>query len=333
MKKIILLLALVGFSHSIVFSQGCLPEGITFTTQEQIDNFQTNYPGCTEIEGNVLIGSVNGNLDIMNLEGLNSINKILGRLEIIGCHAIGNLSGLNSLTQVGDNLLIADCTELDNLYGLNSLTQVNGSFILSGNNYLTTIQDLEFLTMVNGDLWIEFNQSLSSLSGLNNLTTVDSSLHISHNIHLEDITALENINPYSIHKYLIIWYNDILSDCAIQSICDYLLKPDGLEVIHYNDVGCNSPEEVQDHCLTSMQELQPIENLIVFPNPASDLITINVKESNPLEQAIIYNHLGQKVLEAKPVNYTVDVSGLRPGIYFIEVATKEWKGRSKLVKQ
>jgi hypothetical protein len=331
MKKLILLLTLVILSHGFVFSQGCLPEGITFTTQEQIDDFQTNYPGCTEIEGDVLIGSMNGNLNIMNLEGLNSIIKILGHLEIMGCHALGNMSGLNSLTQVGDYLMIKECTELDNLYGLNSLTQVNGSFIISGNNYLTTIQDLESLTVVNGDLWIEFNQSLSSLSGLNNLTTVDSSLHISHNIQLEDITALENINPYSIHNYLIIWYNNILSDCAIQSICDYLLKPDAIEVIHYNDVGCNSPEEVQDHCLTSMQDFQPIETLIVFPNPASNFITINIKESNPIEQAIIYNHFGQKALAAVPVNNTVDVSKLKPGIYFIEVATKEWRGRTKLI--
>jgi hypothetical protein len=51
MKKLIFLLALVAMSHSIVFSQGCLPEGITFTTQEEIDNFQTNYLGCTRIEG------------------------------------------------------------------------------------------------------------------------------------------------------------------------------------------------------------------------------------------------------------------------------------------
>ncbi len=56
MKKLILLLALITISHSIGISQGCLPEGITFTTQEQIDNFQTNYPGCTEIEGDVIIG-------------------------------------------------------------------------------------------------------------------------------------------------------------------------------------------------------------------------------------------------------------------------------------
>ncbi len=33
----------------------CLPEGITFTTQAQIDNFQLNYPGCTEIEGDMKI--------------------------------------------------------------------------------------------------------------------------------------------------------------------------------------------------------------------------------------------------------------------------------------
>jgi hypothetical protein len=44
----------------------CLPEGINFTTQAQIDNFQTNYPGCTEIEGDVLILGSN----ITNLTGL-----------------------------------------------------------------------------------------------------------------------------------------------------------------------------------------------------------------------------------------------------------------------
>jgi hypothetical protein len=51
MKKLILIIAAVAFSHSITFSQGCLPEGITFTTQAQIDSFQIDYPGCTEIEG------------------------------------------------------------------------------------------------------------------------------------------------------------------------------------------------------------------------------------------------------------------------------------------
>ena len=40
-----------------------LPDGIVFSTQDQIDNFQTNYPGCTRIDGDVLIqGYGNGSL-------------------------------------------------------------------------------------------------------------------------------------------------------------------------------------------------------------------------------------------------------------------------------
>ena len=36
----------------------CLPQGIIFTIQAQIDSFQVNYPGCTEIEGYVEIYAI-----------------------------------------------------------------------------------------------------------------------------------------------------------------------------------------------------------------------------------------------------------------------------------
>ncbi len=55
MKKITLLLILSLGLQTAGFTQGCLPDGISFTTQAEIDNFQTNYPGCTEIEGDVTI--------------------------------------------------------------------------------------------------------------------------------------------------------------------------------------------------------------------------------------------------------------------------------------
>ena len=76
MKKIILAIAIIAFSHTSVLAQPCLPEGITFTTQEQIDNFQINYPNCTEIEGDVIIEGD----DINNLNGLNVLNSIGGFL-------------------------------------------------------------------------------------------------------------------------------------------------------------------------------------------------------------------------------------------------------------
>ena len=56
----------------------CLAEGISFQSQTDVDNFQTNYPGCTEIEGDV---TVFGN-SINNLNGLNVLNSIGGNLKI-----------------------------------------------------------------------------------------------------------------------------------------------------------------------------------------------------------------------------------------------------------
>ena len=53
-------------------AQPCLPEGITFSTQTQIDSFQINHPNCTEIEGGVVIESI----DITNLDGLDVITSI-----------------------------------------------------------------------------------------------------------------------------------------------------------------------------------------------------------------------------------------------------------------
>ena len=42
-----------------VLAQSCLPEGITFETQAQVDSFQILYPNCTEIEGDLIISGDN----------------------------------------------------------------------------------------------------------------------------------------------------------------------------------------------------------------------------------------------------------------------------------
>jgi hypothetical protein len=78
-------------------------------------------------------------------------------------------------------------------------------------------------------------------------------------------------------------------------------------------------------------KMSPFKEITLFPNPATSFITINIKEGIAIEQAIIYNHLGQKALVAVPVNNTVDVSGLTPGIYYLEVITSESRTGTKLV--
>ena len=58
----------------VAWSQSCLPEGIVFRTQEQIDHFQNDYHDCSVIEGDVIIS---GN-DITNLDGLNVLISFRG---------------------------------------------------------------------------------------------------------------------------------------------------------------------------------------------------------------------------------------------------------------
>jgi len=117
MEKIILLLAALGLFYANAFTQGCLPQGITFTNQAQIDNFQTNYPGCTEIEGDVTINGSN----ITNLNGLSVVTHIGGDLDISYNSALTSLTGLESLTSIGGYLRIWDNNVLTSLTGLENV--------------------------------------------------------------------------------------------------------------------------------------------------------------------------------------------------------------------
>jgi hypothetical protein len=369
MKHLFLLPAFLLFSHTVVFSQGCLPEGIVFETQEQIDNFQTNYPGCTEIEGDV---SISGD-DINSLEGLMVLTSINGVLTISVNPLLPDLTGLENVTFAGELVIIRN-ELLSNLIGLDGLTTISGSLIIGydmpeqGNASLINLTGLEGLHTIGGNLGIFWNDELSSLNGLDNLTeiggfleiidnplssltglgnltnignylllkenselmnlagatdlqTLGSGLHIIANDQLTSLIDLENIDPNSITD-LVIYNNNSLFDCDAQNICEYLVSPGGIVEIHDNAPGCNSQAEVEAACLTGVEENTAKGVITLFPNPVTSFITINVSGGQPIEQVIICNHLGQKVLVAKPVNNTVDVSKLTPGIYILEVITE-----------
>ena len=328
-------------------SLSCLPEGITFTTQEQIDNFQTNYPGCTEIEGNVMIKG----WEIIDLTGLNVLTAIGGAL-LIDSTMISNYWGLHNLVSIGDFLCISYNYNLsfNNLSGFEALSAIGGPLCISFSKadsltgmpsitsigglhlYMTGTQKLsglETLTHIDGDLTLHQCFELTDISALQNITSINGGIEI-FDTGLSDLFSLNNIVGNSITS-LNVSINQALSECAAQSICDYLAAPNGVIIIQGNAPGCNSPEEVAEHCLTSQEENPTAEVLLLFPNPAISFITIQIKEGNPIEKVIIYNHLGQKVLETKPVNNKVDVSKLKPGIYFLEVITSENRTRTKLL--
>ncbi len=162
-----LLLTLV-FLLTFLFSseaQSCLPDGITFTTQGQIDSFPINYPGCTEIEGDVVIN--NGNY--LNLDGLSSIKRFGGNLSIFG--SFNNYSGLDGIVDVMGSIVINVSPVVD-VFNLPSLETVAGNLIIN-HNFGVGVYPFDKLKHVGGGLQISatngkiigFNQLQSLLAG------------------------------------------------------------------------------------------------------------------------------------------------------------------------
>ena len=242
----------------------CLPDGITFTTQEEINSFQTTYPYCTEIEGDVEINGTN----ILNLDSLHVITNIKGDLSINNCEYLSNIIGLHNLTSIEGKLEI-----------------------INNNNQI-------------------------SLSGLENIDN-------------ESITDLK------------IYDNNSLYICDAPSICAYLENPDAPFEIHDNEPGCNNKIQIQAACLiTSVGEPIVDEPFSLSPNPCSNSLNIRLMVYDLGFVAIdLFEISGVKhkaVLKEEKLPRTyemnIDLSDLKPGIYFCTLRTKDGVQTKKIVK-
>lgn len=73
----------------------------------------------------------------------------------------------------------------------------------------------------------------------------------------------------------------------------------------------------------------------LFPNPASDVLNIQIKNTIELNSVSVYNTLGQLVLVIPEVSQidAIDVSNLRTGSYFIKLMTDKGITSSKFFKK
>ncbi len=177
MKKTVLAAFTTLFFYFHLLAQSCLPDGISFITQAEIDSFPIKYPGCTVIEGGL---SISGN-SVNNLDSLYQITEV-GALYISNCPFLPSLRGLENLKTIHQDLLLY---KLDNSY--------NELFGYVGQYGPVNLEGLNGLLTVGGDLRIEFNYSLNSLVGLNSLTSVGGDFNFYLN-RVPDMNGLNNLN-------------------------------------------------------------------------------------------------------------------------------------------
>jgi hypothetical protein len=335
MKKAVLLNLLLTISL-IGFSQSCLPDGITFSKQEQVDNFQTNYPGCIEIEGDtrilshienlnglVQINSIAGNVSIENniylksLNGLNNLVSIGGDFELIESRYLESMAGFEKLAFVNGNIKIYNNRVLKSLVGFENLSSIQGDLSLRNNDSISYMSGLDSLNSIGGSLAIEYNLALESLMGMNNLTSIDGNLIISYNYSLSSLSGLGKIVSNSINN-LTIEQNAVVSECEVKSICDYLAKPNGKVKILNNKIGCNSEEEVEKACgIFGVDELINSGNITIHPNPSTYSVTIEYELIQPgIVKVSFYDKFGRLVEVIEYQHITWSPSNLSPGMYF-----------------
>ncbi|MCK4407656.1 MAG: T9SS type A sorting domain-containing protein [Bacteroidales bacterium] len=301
MKKLTLLFVIALTIQVTVSSQPCLPEGITFTTQTQIDSFQIVHPNCTEIEGDVLIEGnditnlnglsiltvFGGNLSIMNnpaltsLTGLGNVTAIAGSLIFDFNYALTSLTGLDNVISIGGDLGIGNSTSLTSLTGLDNVTSIGGGLYIDDNAALTSLTGLDYVTSIGGLLYIDFNVALSSLTGLNNLVSIGGGLVIFENNTLTSLTGLDNVT--TIGEYLSIDENDALTDLTG---LDNVTSIGGFIGISFNDAltsltGLNNVTSiggtlgiVWNNALTSLTGLENID--------AASIIDLDIYNNNSL---------------------------------------------------
>lgn len=266
MKKSILLFAILISVNTIIYSQPCLPDGITFNTQTQIDSFQINYPSCTEIEGHV---EINGN-DITNLNGLNNLVSIGEYLEIKYNNNLNNLDGLNNLISVGGYISIEHNHALTSISALSSIDTINGSLSIVFNDLLTSLSGWQNLKHINGYFSVINNDALTNLEGLNNLVSVCGILQISENNNLYNLEGLNNLTslggPISISSNSSLTSISALSNTAFSDNEDNwrFVEISGNDAL-INLEGLNSIDTIGDRLIIenneSLTSLSGLQNL------------------------------------------------------------------------
>ena len=111
----------------------------------------------------------------------------------------------------------------------------------------------------------------------------------------------------------------------------------GLHIISFettddegNTASCSFELEVPFICF-GVNDNTFIQSLSIYPNPSSNIVTINSK-TDPIETIILFDISGKQILDLSKVNSrnkTIDISSLSNGIYFIKVNNQVTK---KIIK-
>jgi len=290
-------------------------------------------------------GILNGEIPTSDISTLTSL--------IIDNLGITNLSGIEDFTDI--TVLSVDDNQLTSIDVSNN---TNLETLSIDNNQLTSLDisnntSLTRLTVNNNQLTnldVSNNTNLETLSvDENQLTNID----LSNNINLErvfarnnQLTSLDISNNTSLS--LLSVSNNQLTSFNIQNGANSLLSSNvrfgatgnpGLLCIQVDNVTFSEttwtiidPQtSFSTSCATLSVTNLKLEDFIVYPNPTSGILNIDLTSNILLQNINMYNHIGQLLISTE--EKIIDVSDISAGIYFIEIITSRGNTIRKFIKE
>lgn len=242
----------------------CPTTAFRFTSNTELTEYQSQYPNCTTVDGNLTIDgdltnlkglenitTINGSLlissnTLLDLSDLVALQTVTGDIKILESANLVSLTGLGSISNFPGSIELQNLPSLTSTEGLRNMRSVGGDLTIRDCDALTDLEGMRNLETVNGNLSVTNNEKMTSLSGLESLRTIEGKLNISSNNSLRSIEAISDL---SLFQSIDILDNQFLSDCAISSLCG-LLEGD-LAIpnnIAGNASGCESTEAVIGAC-------------------------------------------------------------------------------------
>lgn len=120
----------------------------------------------------------------------------------------------------------------------------------------------------------------------------------------------------------------VSSQCIKVDYIKAYLPADTLSGLHQNrEVGFSY---TIGNCLsTGITDKNEMNDIIVFPNPAKERISVRLPEDIQHFQIYLTNSLGQKILET--LSKSIDVRNVPNGIYFVNIKTEKYEANRKVI--